>query len=46
LRGELIRDDAGLPETANRAGARLKIAGIPHDEAYFREQIAPHSASD
>ncbi|MBV8345838.1 MAG: glycosyltransferase family 4 protein [Candidatus Eremiobacteraeota bacterium] len=29
-------------EIARRAGVRLKIAAIPHDEAYFREQVAPH----
>ena len=33
-------------EIAKRAGVRLKLAGIPHDEAYFREQIAPHVDGD
>lgn len=33
-------------EIARRAGIRLKIAGIPHDEAYFREAIAPHVDGD
>jgi glycosyltransferase involved in cell wall biosynthesis len=33
-------------EIARRAGVRLKIAGIPHDEAYFREQIEPHIDGD
>ena len=33
-------------EAAKRAGVRLKMAGIPHDEAYFREQIAPHVDGD
>ena len=33
-------------EIARRAGVRLKIAGIPHDDAYFREQIAPHVDGD
>jgi glycosyltransferase involved in cell wall biosynthesis len=28
-------------EVAKRAGVRLKLAGIPHDEAYFRELIEP-----
>jgi glycosyltransferase involved in cell wall biosynthesis len=31
---------------AKRAGVRLKIAGIPQDDAYFREQIAPHIDGD
>jgi glycosyltransferase involved in cell wall biosynthesis len=31
---------------ARRAGVRLKIAGIPHDRAYFDEQIAPHIDGD
>jgi glycosyltransferase involved in cell wall biosynthesis len=29
-------------EIAKRAGIPLKIAGIPQDEAYFRDQIVPH----
>ena len=33
-------------EIANRAGARLKLAGIPHDEAYFHELIEPHIDGD
>ena len=33
-------------EIARRAGVRIKLAGIPHDEAYFREQIAPHIDGD
>ena len=33
-------------EIARRAGVRLKIAGIPHDTAYFDEQIAPHVDGD
>jgi glycosyltransferase involved in cell wall biosynthesis len=33
-------------EVAKRAGVRLKLAGIPHDEAYFREQVAPHVDGD
>ncbi|MDP9105537.1 MAG: glycosyltransferase family 4 protein, partial [Candidatus Eremiobacteraeota bacterium] len=33
-------------EIAKRAGVRLKLAGIPHDEAYFREQVAPHVDGD
>jgi glycosyltransferase involved in cell wall biosynthesis len=33
-------------EIARRAGVRLKMAGIPHDEAYFRERIAPHVDGD
>lgn len=33
-------------EVAKRAGVRLKIAGIPHDEAYFRELVAPHVDGD
>jgi glycosyltransferase involved in cell wall biosynthesis len=31
---------------ARAAGVRLKIAGIPHDRAYFDEQIAPHIDGD
>ena len=33
-------------EVARRAGVCLKLAGIPHDEAYFREQVAPHVDGD
>jgi glycosyltransferase involved in cell wall biosynthesis len=33
-------------EIAKRAGVRLKMAGIPHDEAYFRELIEPHVDGD
>ncbi|MBV9409559.1 MAG: glycosyltransferase family 4 protein [Candidatus Eremiobacteraeota bacterium] len=33
-------------DVAKRAGVRLKMAGIPHDEAYFREQIEPHIDGD
>ena len=33
-------------EVARRAGVRLKIAGIPHDRAYFAEAIAPHVDGD
>jgi len=33
-------------EIAKRAGVRLKIAGIPQDEAYYNEQIAPHVDGD
>jgi glycosyltransferase involved in cell wall biosynthesis len=33
-------------EIAKRSGLRLKIAAIPHDEAYFRERIAPHIDGD
>jgi len=33
-------------EIAKRSGLRLKIAAIPHDEAYFRELIAPHIDGD
>ncbi len=33
-------------EIAQRAGVRLKMAAIPHDEAYFREQVAPHIDGD
>lgn len=31
---------------AKRAGVRLKIAGIPQDDVYFREQISPHVDGD
>jgi glycosyltransferase involved in cell wall biosynthesis len=33
-------------EIAKRAGMRLKLAGIPHDEPYFRELIEPHVDGD
>ena len=33
-------------EVARRAGVRLKLAGIPHDRAYFDELIAPHIDGD
>ena len=33
-------------EVARAAGLRLKLAGIPHDEAYFRELIEPHIDGD
>jgi glycosyltransferase involved in cell wall biosynthesis len=33
-------------EIAKRAGVRLKMAGIPHDEAYFREMVEPHIDGD
>ena len=33
-------------EVAKRAGVRLKIAAIPQDEAYFREQVEPHIDGD
>ena len=33
-------------EIAKRAGIRLKMAGIPHDEAYFREMVEPHIDGD
>jgi glycosyltransferase involved in cell wall biosynthesis len=33
-------------EVARRAGMRLKIAGIPHDEAYYREWVEPHIDGD
>ena len=33
-------------EIARRAGVRLKLAGIPHDEEYFRREIAPHIDGD
>lgn len=33
-------------EIAKRAGVRLKMAAIPHDEAYFRECVAPHIDGD
>jgi glycosyltransferase involved in cell wall biosynthesis len=33
-------------EIARRAGMRIKLAGIPHDEAYFAELIAPQIDGD
>ncbi len=33
-------------DVAKRAGVRLKIAAIPQDEAYFREQVEPHIDGD
>ncbi len=33
-------------EIAKRAGVRLKMAAIPHDETYFREQVVPHIDGD
>ena len=33
-------------EIAQRSGVRLKMAGIPHDQAYFRELVAPHVDGD
>jgi glycosyltransferase involved in cell wall biosynthesis len=33
-------------EIAKRAGVRLKMAAIPQDERYFREEIAPHIDGD
>jgi glycosyltransferase involved in cell wall biosynthesis len=33
-------------EIARRAGVRLKIAAIPHDEEYFRTQVQPHIDGD
>ena len=33
-------------EIARRAGVRLVLAGIPHDEAYFAELVAPHIDGD
>jgi glycosyltransferase involved in cell wall biosynthesis len=33
-------------EIAKRAGVRLKIAAIPQDETYFREQVEPHIDGD
>jgi glycosyltransferase involved in cell wall biosynthesis len=33
-------------EVARRAGVRLKLAGIQHDETYFRELVAPHIDGD
>lgn len=33
-------------EVAKRAGVRLKMAAIPHDEGYFETQVAPHIDGD
>lgn len=33
-------------EIAKRAGVRLKIAAIPHDEAYFRTHVEPNIDGD
>ena len=33
-------------EVARRAGVRLKMAGIPHDRAYFDELVKPHVDGD
>jgi glycosyltransferase involved in cell wall biosynthesis len=33
-------------QTAKRAGIRLIMAGIPQDEAYFKEQVEPHIDGD
>jgi glycosyltransferase involved in cell wall biosynthesis len=33
-------------DVARRAGRRLVIAGIVHDERYFREEVAPHVDGD
>jgi glycosyltransferase involved in cell wall biosynthesis len=33
-------------DVAKRAGVRLKMAGIPHDEAYFHEMVEPHIYGD
>ncbi len=33
-------------EIAKRAGMRIKLAGIPHDERYFDELVAPHIDGD
>lgn len=33
-------------EIARRAGVRLKMAAIPQDERYFREEIEPHINGD
>ena len=33
-------------EIAKRAGIRIKLAGIPQDEAYFREEVEPHVDGD
>ncbi|NNM93689.1 MAG: glycosyltransferase, partial [Candidatus Eremiobacteraeota bacterium] len=33
-------------EIAKRAGMRIKLAGIPHDERYFDELVSPHIDGD
>ena len=33
-------------EIAKRADVRIKLAGIPHDERYFREEVEPHIDGD
>lgn len=33
-------------EIAKRAGIRIKLAGIPHDERYFDELVSPHIDGD
>jgi glycosyltransferase involved in cell wall biosynthesis len=33
-------------DVAKRAGVRIKLAGIPHDERYFREMIEPRIDGD
>ncbi len=33
-------------EIARRAGIRLKMAAIPHDDEYFKTQVAPHIDGD
>ncbi len=33
-------------EIAKRAGVRIKLAGIPHDRAYFAESVEPHIDGD
>ena len=33
-------------EIARRAGIRLRLAGIPHDDAYFRECVQPYIDGD
>lgn len=44
-----IHPDKGVAEAialARRAGLRLVIAGIIHDEAYFAREVAPHIDDD
>jgi glycosyltransferase involved in cell wall biosynthesis len=44
-----IHPDKGIHtaiEIARRAGRRLTICGIVHDERYFAEQVAPHVDGD
>ncbi len=44
-----IHPDKGAAEAveiARRTGHRLLIAGVIHDQAYFREQIEPHLDND